>query len=71
VTTLPDENFENGIDYTNIKGAPFSNKIMHIIAHVMNHSSYHRGQIITMLRGAGYTNPGSTDLIVYFRESKV
>ncbi len=38
-----------------------------ILAHVFNHSTYHRGQLVTMLRQAGFTTVGSTDLSVYFK----
>ena len=34
--------------------------------HFINHSSYHRGQIVTFLRQLGATPP-STDLILYYR----
>ena len=34
----------------------------------MNHGTYHRGQLITMLRQTGVTNLPATDLIVYYRE---
>ncbi|HET9131583.1 MAG TPA: DinB family protein [Terriglobia bacterium] len=35
--------------------------------HLANHSTYHRGQITTMLRQLGVT-PVSTDLIAYYRQ---
>ena len=36
----------------------------------MNHSTYHRGQIITILRELGVTTLPTTDLMAYFRETK-
>jgi len=36
-----------------------------IVLHAINHSSYHRGQIITMLRGFG-VQPPNTDLTAYY-----
>jgi len=53
--------------YKNIKGDSFSNELYKTIAHVMNHSTYHRGQLITMLRGAGVTEIPNTDLIAFYR----
>jgi uncharacterized damage-inducible protein DinB len=41
-----------------------------IFAHVFNHSTYHRGQIITMLRQVGYTDLRSIDLSTYFWSKK-
>lgn len=55
------------IDYTNLKGAPFQNSVSEIITHCMNHSTFHRGQLITLLRGAGFTHVASTDLITFYR----
>jgi uncharacterized damage-inducible protein DinB len=34
--------------------------------HLANHSTYHRGQVVTMLRQLGAAAP-STDLIAYYR----
>lgn len=39
-----------------------------MIQHVINHSSYHRGQIITLLRQQNITTFPSLDAIVYYRE---
>ena len=36
--------------------------------HLVNHSSYHRGQIVTMLRQLG-AKPPTTDLILFYRET--
>lgn len=38
-----------------------------MIHHCMNHSTYHRGQIITMGRSLGLTDPPSTDYIRFIR----
>ncbi len=58
------------VEYKAIDGKPFYNSIEEIIMHTMNHGSYHRGQLITMLRIAGFTAVGSTDMIRFFREQK-
>lgn len=41
-----------------------------IFAHVLNHATYHRGQIVTMLRQAGFTEMSSTDLSTYYWNKK-
>lgn len=41
-----------------------------IFAHVFNHGSYHRGQIVTMLRQAGFTDISSLDLSTYYWSKK-
>lgn len=59
---------ERKISYTNTKGLSFTNNIEDILYHVINHSSFHRGQLITMLRELGETKFPSQDLIAYLRQ---
>ncbi len=68
---LDEKEFSSVINYTNIKGVAFQNTIEEILAHVMNHSTFHRGQLVTMLRGAGCTNLKSTDMITFYREDSL
>jgi uncharacterized damage-inducible protein DinB len=53
--------------YKNTKGEKFSNPNSGIIMHVMNHSTFHRGQLVTILRHLGAPQIPSTDLITYLR----
>ncbi len=62
-----DKKLEGVITYKNIKGDSFSNELYKIITHLMNHSTYHRGQLVTMMRGAGVTEIPATDLIAFYR----
>lgn len=41
-----------------------------LLRHVVNHSTYHRGRVVTMLRqlGAGTV---STDLVLFYRTAKI
>jgi uncharacterized damage-inducible protein DinB len=41
-----------------------------MVQHVVNHGSYHRGQVTTMLRQLGSKPPKSLDMIAYYREAK-
>ncbi len=59
---------EKRISYTNTKGLSFSNNIEDILYHVVNHSSFHRGQLITMLSELGETKFPPQDLIAYLRQ---
>jgi len=66
-----DESFlEKTYAYKNMKGEPFEDTYEETLFHVVNHGTYHRGQIITMLREAGVTTVTSTDLILYLRALK-
>lgn len=40
-----------------------------IVMHVVNHGSYHRGQVTAMMREAG-VKPPSTDLVIYYRTAQ-
>jgi uncharacterized damage-inducible protein DinB len=55
------------VEYKNTKGHAFSNPMRQMLQHVVNHGTYHRGQITTMLRQLGAT-PLTMDLIAYYRE---
>lgn len=55
------------ITFKNLKGDEFTNTAEEILMHVVNHGTFHRGQLITMLRTLGFTEVSSTDLITYLR----
>lgn len=56
------------IDYKLLSGQASMSAYWQMIAHLVNHQSYHRGQIATMLRMLGARPAQSTDMIVFFRE---
>ena len=62
---------ENGLDrvfdYKMIDGRPGSSVFWHMLQHVVNHATYHRGQVTTMLRQLGAAPPESMDLIRFYR----
>jgi uncharacterized damage-inducible protein DinB len=51
--------------YTNLAGQSLELPLWQVILHVVNHATYHRGQITIMLRQLGYS-PISTDLHVFY-----
>jgi uncharacterized damage-inducible protein DinB len=55
------------IAYTMFNGDARATVFWHMVQHVVNHASYHRGQVTTMLRQLGAAPPGSMDLITYYR----
>lgn len=65
-----DEFFNTAVSYTDSRGLEHENIRAEMILHCMNHSSYHRGQLITILRELGLSELVSTDLIAYLREVK-
>ena len=50
------------VAYVNSKGEPWTTTVDDILAHVVLHSSYHRGQIAHVLR-AGGAEPAYTDYV--------
>ena len=64
---LNENDFEKRIEYKNTNGESFSNSIKDILTHVINHSTYHRAQIATLVRLAG-DEPAKTDFILYQRQ---
>jgi uncharacterized damage-inducible protein DinB len=63
-----EEALSRQVIYRNLKGEPFISTVQEVVSHCMNHSTFHRGQLITLLRGAGYKELGATDMIAYYRE---
>ena len=63
-----DQFFLSGTEYINLKGKTFSQNNAEIILHCMNHSTFHRGQVICMLRHVGYTDQSASDFIMFLRE---
>lgn len=55
------------ISYQNLNGDHHQSHLSDVLTHVINHGSYHRGQVARILREAGIT-PKSTDFIVFCRE---
>ena len=64
---------ESGLDDTRVvtpsSGGEYVHSFRQMFRHFINHSSYHRGQIVTFLRQLGHTPP-STDLILYYRRGQ-
>ena len=63
---------ESGINqvmaYKSLAGHPSQSVLWHTLQHVVNHATYHRGQVTTMLRQIGAVPPKSIDLIRFYRE---
>jgi len=64
-----DQKIQKIISYIDLRGNSYSQPLHHMMFHLVNHSSYHRGQIVTMLRQINCT-PVGTDMIAFFREEQ-
>jgi uncharacterized damage-inducible protein DinB len=61
-----EKDFDNIVSYKNTKGNSYETLMREIVAHVLNHSSYHRGQINQLLVD-NRLNPAPVDYIFYSR----
>jgi len=67
IARLTDADIRRSMAYRDTRGRAWENELGQMLRHVVNHSSYHRGQVITMLRQLG-AETVATDLIRYYRE---
>ena len=67
VSKLSQQDLDRVIVYKTFTGQEFSNPLWQSLHQLTNHATYHRGQVVTMLRQLG-VKPVSTDLIMYYRE---
>ena len=63
---LADRELSEPVEFTFIDGGPGWMTRFEILAHVVNHATYHRGHVAAMLYEAGFAPP-TTDLPVYLR----
>ena len=58
------------LQYSDFKGNTYAQPLCQQMQHKVNHSSYHRGQLVVMLRQLGAAVV-STDLITYIRQKEI
>ena len=71
VNNASDISLEHVFQYQNSKKEQFKQPIFQMILHVFNHGTYHRGQLINMLRQLGEEKLPQTDFIVWSRGKRV
>jgi uncharacterized damage-inducible protein DinB len=67
LASLTDNELERTIEYKSLDAGRFRNRLEDILTQLFGHSSYHRGQIATLVRAAG-GEPAATDYIYWCRE---
>jgi len=65
---LGEEGINRRMEYRLFSGQAGVSVFWQMLQHVVNHASYHRGQVTTLLRQLGAVPPKSTDLITFYRE---
>ncbi|MEO6637060.1 MAG: DinB family protein [Ginsengibacter sp.] len=62
-----EEDFIHVFEYRNSKKKLFRQPVYEMLLHLFNHQTFHRGQIITMMRQNAVEKIPATDFIVYSR----
>jgi uncharacterized damage-inducible protein DinB len=65
---LTDSRVNEVMEYRLLNGTVGKSRLWHMMQHMVNHASYHRGQVTTMLRQLGASPSKSMDLITFYRE---
>lgn len=68
IDAFDEKEFDTNLDFKRLNGEAYSMPYYQLFAHVVNHATYHRGQLVTMLRQAGFANISSTDLLGVYRK---
>ena len=67
ISFVTEDGLKLPMQYKNAKGDEFSEPIYQVAMHVFNHATYHRGQLINMLRQLGVEKLPSSDFILWAR----
>jgi len=67
VRRLTQEDLDRVMEYKTMKYGVYRNPLWQSMLHLVNHGTYHRGQVTTMLRQLG-AQPIMTDLMHFYRE---
>lgn len=62
--TLTPERLAQPLSYVSFKGDPFTYPLGETLTHLVNHGTYHRGQVATLVRQLG-KSPATTDYSRY------
>jgi uncharacterized damage-inducible protein DinB len=65
--SLRDQDLAAAVSFKTLAGVAYETPLWQLLQHVANHATYHRGQVITLLRQLGARVAG-TDLLFWDRE---
>lgn len=68
IESLPESSLSTPISFRYISGVTGTRPLGDILLHVVNHATYHRGQVVSMLRLVGAVPP-ATDFLVFMDAS--
>lgn len=68
--TLTEDALQLPLKFSGMDGKEFSMPLVQLMQHVVNHGTYHRGQVTTLLRQAGAEPIVGFDMTYFFREEQ-
>ena len=68
IAALTAAELDRVVRYTSTEGVKYESTVLDILTHVVNHSTYHRGQIASLIAATG-TKPAVTDYIALTRRN--
>lgn len=68
VINLEENAMEQRFMYTNLKGEQLFQPLYQVVMHICNHGTYHRGQLVTILRSLDVQKIPQTDYIQWARK---
>lgn len=67
LANLSEETLQADLSYKDTRGNTYTNPLVLLMQHVVNHATLHRGQVVSMIRQLGMTPP-ATDFLFFFRK---
>lgn len=68
INNMDEEALYLTVAYNSLKGEEFAQPMHELVLHLFNHQTYHRGQLVTIMRILGVTQVPATDLVVFQRQ---
>jgi len=69
IRTLTEERLRAPLTFRDMAGMEYSERLVQLMQHVVNHGTYHRGQVTTLLRQAG-AETVALDMLYFFRDEE-
>jgi uncharacterized damage-inducible protein DinB len=66
IESYPEDHYNQPITIKYPRGGEGKMLFWQTLPHYVNHATYHRGQLVTLLRQVGFTEFSNTDLATYF-----
>ena len=66
---LTEDALQGRLHFSDMAGTPYDEPLVQLMQHLVNHGTYHRGQVTTMLRQLG-AETVPLDMIYFFREGR-